>query len=201
MAWYDDLIPAVDVPEEQSGNWRVERFTVSDQDAKWGRLRALTVHDRNMVASGTYTRLCRDNALVMSDTRQEKLDHIEVVRRASDRVLLNGLGLGMVANACLLKDAVKHVTVVEISQDVVDLVADHYLKKFGTSRLSIVHANAFEWKPSRGERWDVVWHDVWSDICGVNWEGMKRLHRRYAKRAGWQGIWCRDETRKAARFC
>jgi spermidine synthase len=151
---------------------------------------------------GWYTRLTRNGSIIMSDTPDEIRDHWDVIRRANGRVLINGLGLGVVLNACLSKVlsddgtsagremAVEHATVVEKNQDVIDLVGSYYEDRFG-DRLTIVHADALEWKAPRGERYNVVWHDIWDDICADNLDSMKKLHRKYGRRCDWQGSWCR----------
>jgi hypothetical protein len=35
---------------------------------------------------------------------------------------------------------------------------------------------------SKGKRYDMVWHDIWDDICSDNLEGMAKLHRKYGDR-------------------
>jgi hypothetical protein len=47
----------VSVPEGTSGPWCVERFTVSEADAKFTRLRAALHHGHGTVPAGTYTKL------------------------------------------------------------------------------------------------------------------------------------------------
>ena len=97
------------------------------------------------------------------------------------------------------KPEVEHVTVVELSKDVIALVAGHYKARYG-DRLTVVHADALDWKPPKGARYDAVWHDIWPDICGDNWETMKRLHRKYGRRCDWQNSWCRYQVKEAARI-
>lgn len=183
----DDLIPNVTVPEGVSGDWRVERFTVSEEDAQMDRIRNM-FKGRRSVDAGTYTRLMRGGYLVMSDTRDEKSDHSYFVRAATGHVLINGLGLGMVLNAVLQKPDVTHVTVVEASADVIALVGPHY----AGPRVTIVHSDAMTYQPPKGERFGAVWHDIWDDITADNLEDMKTLHRRYGRRTDWQGSWARE---------
>ena len=54
-------------------------------------------------------------------------------------------------------------------------------------------ADALEYKPPRGEQYDVVWHDIWPNICTDNLPEMHKLHRKYGRRCNWQGSWCRAE--------
>lgn len=185
------FLPKVDVPEGASGNWAVQRFSVTKEDAMFFNLRA----GIRGISPGHYTRLVCGATVVMSDTPAEVWDHIAPVANAHDDCLVNGLGLGMVANAMLLKDAVKSVTVIELNPHVISLVAPHYQEKFG-DRFRVIQSDALLYKPPRGTRYGTVWHDIWNDICGDNLENMKLLHRKYGRRTDWQGSWCRSECQQ-----
>jgi len=181
----------VSVPEGRSGDWKVEKFTVSEEDARFFNMRAMFSFSNRgrMIESGTYTRLMRNGEVVMSDTPTEIGDHLWFMQDAMGNVLLNGLGLGVVLNGVLLEDRVEKVVVNEISEDVIKLIAPH----FKDSRITINHADAFTWKPSL--RFNFVWHDIWDNICEDNLKDMKRLHRKYGhylQSPHFQGSWCRD---------
>lgn len=181
-------IPLVEVPEGVSGDWKVSRFTVSAKASAFDSIRALG-HGGRYTPEGTYTRLTRNGSVIMSDTPNERRDHYEPVDRATGNILINGLGLGMVLNACLLKPEVTHATVIELSQDVIDLVGPYYINKFGANRLTIIQASAYDFQPPKGVVYDMVWHDIWDDICTDNLSEMTRLHRKYGRRCKWQGSW------------
>lgn len=185
----------VKIPEGISGVWRVERFSVSQEDSKFDAMHAMSNGGR-YTPPGTYTRLMRGQILVMSDTPDEMRDHYEPVRRASGHVLVNGLGLGMVVAAMLKKPEVERVTVVEISKDVIALTGPTLE---GDPRLEIVNASAFDYQPPRGIRYGAVWHDIWDNICGDNVPEMTRLKRKYGRRSDWQGCWCEWQCRKTWR--
>lgn len=190
MSNYDKY--KVTVPEGESGKWKVARFTVDADAAKLERLRSMFSSSRGRgVPEGTYTRLMRGGHVVMSDTPDEIDDHRVAIRLARGNVLINGLGLGMVLQACLNKTEVERVTVVEYSADVLALVAPHYRAMFG-DRLTIVQADALTYAPPKGIRFGAVWHDIWDDMCADNLKQMHALHRRYGRRADWQGSWGRD---------
>lgn len=190
------LIPNVDVPEGVSGSWKIERFTVTDADVKLHNMRCMRQAGmgHRTIKAGTYTRLMHERSVVMSDTDAEKFDHLEAVMMARDVCLLNGLGIGMVLNACLLKPDVERVIVVEKSTDVVALCAEHYRSMFG-ARVEIVIADALDYAPPKGLRFGMVWHDIWNDICGDNLKSMATLHRRYGRKTDWQGSWCKELCR------
>ena len=180
------ILQKVDVPEGKRGNWTVERFTIPKNDFKaW-------TYGHRAPSPGTYTRLLHGTHCVMSDTYAEMRDHYGPVINAKGHILLNGLGIGMVLNACLAKPEVTKATVIEIDADVIALVAPHYNDK----RVHIINADAYEYQPPKGVRYGMVWHDIWSDICSDNLDGMKKLHRKYGRRSEWQGSWARYECER-----
>lgn len=185
------LVEKVHVPEGSCGDWAVSRYTVSEAEA---RLSAM-LDGRRYVYPGTYAQLTHRGRIIMSDTPAEMRDHGEPVRRATGSVLINGLGLGMVLGAILAKPSVTDVTVVELAPEVIRLVGPTY----ADPRLTIVCADAFDWQPPKGKRYDCVWHDIWPDICLDNLAEMTRLHRKYGRRCDWQGSWCRGELQSLRR--
>jgi len=181
------------LPEGSEGPWLVQRFAVSEADEQFGRLRAAISSCRGRyVPAGIYTRLLHGETMIMSDTPDEVRDHIELIVKAKGRVLLHGLGLGMVARAALLKPEVEHVTIIEKAPEVVKLVGEPLIARFGAERTAVITDDAFTWKPPKGVRWDVVWHDIWPTLCSDNLPEMAQLHRRFGHRAGWQGSWGRS---------
>lgn len=183
------MITPVTVPEGVSGAWRVERFEIGKHDAAL----SLFSYGARTPRPGTYTRLMCRGTVVMSDTPAEMSDHYVAVRAAHGEVLVNGLGLGMVVQACLNKPNVARVTVIELSDDVISLVAPHYQTMFG-ERFRVVHADAFEYKPDL-PNYGACWHDIWPDLCEDNLPEMTRMKRKYARRADWQGCWSEGAVR------
>jgi hypothetical protein len=175
--------------------WKIESYEVTEEQAKTAAMRAaFSFSSRGRYTpAGTYRRLMRDGTVIMSDTPDEIRDLSEFRRRATGKVLINGLGLGLAMDMALAKPDVTHVTVIEIAQEVIDLLPEPY-RRFG-DRLQINCADAFSWRPFRGERFDVVWHDIWDNICADNLPEMTRLHRKYGKLCNWQGSWCRAQCR------
>ena len=185
----------VTVPQGTSGSVAVTRFAVSaaeatlaaSKEARYGRY----VH----TGAGTYTGLFRRGGLWMSDTPSEQRDHYKFLHQAMNRrarrVLVTGLGLGMVAAALLHMDHVEHIDIVEIDDDVIALVEPHYqtLAAQAGKTLTVHHGDAYTITWPKDVRWDVAWHDVWRDLCTDNLAHMATLHRRYGRRVGWQDSW------------
>lgn len=176
----------VSLPEMQRGNWKIEHFVVDRTDFH------SLIRGRGVPVGGKYTRVMRGGTLVMSDTPAEQRDHYAAVRAATGNCLLNGLGLGMVLKNILLKPDVTKVTVVEISKTLIDMVSPHYVDP----RVSFICADALKYKPPKGERYNMVWHDIWDYICADNLPEMTRLHRKYGRRTDWQGSWCKRECQR-----
>jgi hypothetical protein len=184
------------IPAGKIGEAEVAKFRVTKEGAAWANLSMMmNGTGERQVNTGHYTRLVVGKTLMMSDTRAERNEHIEAVRNAKGSVLITGLGLGMVAQACLKRPEVTDVTVIEKSADVIALVKPHLPKR----GLTVIHADAFEWKPMNGEKWGMVWHDIWPDICSDNLVEMGKLCRKFARRAEWQSCWNYDWTKRLKR--
>lgn len=192
---YDEAM-TVNLPEIDTDGVRVEHFEITEairfeglMDAmRYGRGGRLRVGDR-------YTRLLVDGRLWMSDTPDERRDHAEPfwqAQRRGGRVLIHGLGLGMVVGAALALPNVEHVDVVEIDPRVVEAIGPHYASDRCTIHLG--DALTLDWPT--GSRWNVVWHDIWPTISGDNLPTMHRLHRRFGRRSDWQGSWARWQAER-----
>jgi spermidine synthase len=183
----------VTVPEGERDGWKIERFEIPQEGM--GRVRYM-MQGRDP-GYGTFTRLKRNGRIWMSDTNAEILDHLPVIQKIEEkttrRVLITGLGLGMVLGATLRCPHVEHVDVIEIDRSLIELVGPHYT---ADPRLAIHLGDAYEYKWPSGVKWDVVWHDIWPDITIDNLAGMKILKKKYAQRSGWVRCWAEHECRK-----
>jgi hypothetical protein len=185
---------SVNVPDGSSGPWSVTSYEVSKEAETFGQLRAAFSSARGRyVPAGTYKGLYRNGSLIMSNTPDEIHDCSYLFYKTSGRVLINGLGLGVVLDVILNKvnqddtPAVTEVIIIELSQDVINLVAPTFSKD---PRVTIIQADAYEYKPTG--RFNAVWHDIFDDITSENLPGMHKLHRKYCKKTDWQGSWCRE---------
>lgn len=164
----------MNIPDGQSGSWKIETFIVPERSIE--NIRLLFQPGGRIVEPGEYKKLTYNGAIVMSNTPAELRDHSYFVYKAKDKVLINGLGLGCCLVEILEKEEVTSVTVIEISQHVINLVAPFFESD---PRLEIIHADAFKWKPPKGIRYGAVWHDIFPAICSDNLPQMTRLHRKY----------------------
>jgi spermidine synthase len=180
------------VPEGKLGAAEVEHFEVSESAARFTALKG----GRNYVQDGRYAKLRVGGELVMSDTRYERLSNSAVVYAAHGQALIAGLGLGMILHAILAKEAVEHVTVVEQSQDVIDLIGPTLAQHAG--RLTVTQGDIFEWRPERGTKYDCIYFDIWAEISTDALPEMAKLHQAFKgfKAPGaWMQSWERESLK------
>lgn len=184
-----------DIPEGRSGDWVVEKFEVvgeridqpgSDRPPDFARRRP-----------GRYTRLREGSTVFMTDLYDEWWTQRIAIQRAcrlGGRVLVTGLGLGLIVDAILAEpdSVVDRITVLELSSHVLRLSGRHLKERHG-ERLELIEADAFLWSPPEGRPFSVVWHDIWPNPRDPSVEAeMIRLESRYRDSCQWQGSWPRE---------
>lgn len=213
-SWWEPL--QVDWPQVRLDDWSLERFTVGEEAAYLYNFACLAdVASRTMsgfdnehlkavmngagIVSGTFTRLVHEGTGVfMSDTPKEIGEHFDFLGEAYGRVLVTGLGLGMVVRTMMEFDLpagrVSRVTVVEKSEEVVKLVGTHLKRRYG-DRVEIITGDAFTVDiDGHDHRWDCAWHDIWPTICEDNLSEMETLTERFLPYvADFQTCWAEDK--------
>ena len=88
------------------------------------------------------------------------------IRAAHGNVLVLGLGLGYYVYRILGAEAVRSVTVVELSEDVTKLFCEHLMPQFPhTERLRVVCADALAYLPTVKEgQFDFCFADIWEGV-------------------------------------
>jgi hypothetical protein len=172
---------------------RVEPYDVPDDaETRFYNLRVM-MNGGTPVRPGRYVRLIVDGELMMSDTDLEKWSNLEVVRQATGDVLIAGLGIGMILIPILAKENVRSVTVIEKYKDVIDVIVPSIPN---ARKLDVVNADILEWGAPKGKKWDVIYFDIWPDICVDNLKQINLLHRRFCrKKTVWMGSWMQDKLR------
>lgn len=195
------------LPEDSADGVRIERFTITEDDSKFDRLRAAFNGHGRYGRPGTYTQLTIDGELMMTDTHDEVHDHLPPVyaaeRRLATRAVINGLGIGMVAMQIALVPTMQRIDIVEKDDRVIGMVKDNLLAGIRARRtdpplIAVHHGDALDHQWRRGMKWDIAWHDIWPSFNADNVPQMTRLRMRYARRAAWQGCWGEKETRRHA---
>ena len=176
----------MEIPDGKSGRWEIDTLDLTENDVFITNLRAMFKPGGRTIKPGRYKRLRRDGFVIMSNTPAEMRDFAHLRRMGQGNVLINGLGLGCVVAMFLNLEAVEKLTVIEAASDVISLVAPYFQVD---KRFTVIHDDAFKYKPPKGVRYDLVWHDIWDAICPDNLLEMARLHRKYGRRADYQGSW------------
>ena len=185
----NSMVWPVSVPDGESpcGTVKIDTFTVSEEDARFHNIRA---RGRGAINPGTYKRLRIDGETVMSNTPMEIRTNRQAFFKAKGQVLINGLGLGMLVEKMLTKPDVEHITVIEKNPAVIALVGPVFE---GNDRVTIIEADAFEYQPPKGVKYQLVFHDIWTFIVSDNLPEMHKLQRKYGRRAELQISWAREE--------
>ena len=165
--------------QEVKGEAKVSRFSFSEEKNPIYNLRI--VRDCGLmfkVFTGEYVRLTVGGELVMSDTPMERYTNKEFLSKANGRVLIAGLGLGMIIENLKHNRDVKSITVVEKSQDVIDLISP----KITVPNVKYICADIFDWIPPVKEKYDTIYFDIWANISESNLKDMQILHNKFKGR-------------------
>lgn len=178
------------------GEWRLQAFYV-EQGSRAQLLAAVGGH---RVPEGLYMGLFQGEGrgpenLWMSDTPPEVSSMLPAIRGFADpscrRVLIGGLGLGVLVKAALGHRHVEKVDVVERQPEVIELVASHY---DADPRLTIHEADALTFLPE-GE-WDLAYYDIWRDVRASNCADFERIRRLVGDRARKLEFWHRERSER-----
>lgn len=155
----------------------IEKFKLTKDRVFLDNLRYIRDRASFMVVQpGTYCKLITGRGLEMSDTQMEWRTNLPFLRSANGHVLIAGLGLGFIIVALVNNPQVESITVVELNQDVIDLVAPQVEHK----KLTVVHGDIEQYRDNlKGRKFDAIYFDIWPDICTDNIPQMNRLHRMY----------------------
>ncbi len=194
------------IPEAKSGKWAIQHQVATAEKAREKQMMGIYKRDWTWrgFEAGTYCVLTNGNGyggeIMMSDTWLERFTNLDILRESRGDVLLAGLGIGLIPSA--IAHEVNSITVLEIEPDVITLIEAPLRKylKVDSNKLNIIQEDAFKHIPTR--KFDVIYFDIWQDICGDNYEETKTIHKRfrkYLKQGGWMDSWLRDEVRRLSR--
>lgn len=192
------------------GDWLIERFVMERDQVQTAILRAYMQDNAREVydlAPGRYVRLRRDKAWqpTMSDTPMERRTNRRFIEEAHGRILVGGLGLGLVLFPLLASAKVVSVAVLEREPAIIRMVEPVVRRALGvrkSRKLSVIEADVETWTPN-GSRFSTVYMDIWNTINEDHWEQVKRLKAKYRKVLekaddAWLGCW-RERDMKPGR--
>jgi hypothetical protein len=125
-------------------------------------------------------------------------------------LLIGGLGLGIVPAWLLANTDIWRIDIVEIDGDVIDLIMRDACARASwaaSPRLHVYRGDIHTWRPAHHKScalhttcatwpetcWDAAWWDIYDVVSPGNLPSMRRLHRRFGRRVGWQMSWERPE--------
>jgi len=148
---------------------------------------------------GTYVILKhRTGGIIMSDTPMEVNTNYRINHSAYGKILIAGLGIGMVLMKIQDNPNVKEITIIEREKEIIDLVASQLPLN---NKVRIINSDIFLWRPEKGTKYDVIYFDIWDNICSDNYEEMKYLHRQFRKylkkkdTGAWMDSWRKEDCR------
>lgn len=195
-------------PEMQSGKLRIRHRAygagatlplASLRDAVFTGVRPATllvrektiIHELTEEGQGTW----------MTDNPCELVQmHQEMAARVRGRVLVGGLGLGVLPRMLLGRPRVSDVTVVESNQDVIDLVASYLHRDDLGRKLEVVHADIHEYVRRRPLPYDVALLDTWQGTGEWVWQA-EVVPLRRAIRGAIPRVRCWRETMMINQVC
>lgn len=167
----------------------VERSIENMRQIRDGGL-VMGVHD------GKYVRLVVDGELMMSDTAMERYSNKEFIKRATGKVLIAGLGIGLIIRNIIDKPDVESILIVENNQAVIDLVLPRL--PF-SNKIRVIKADIFEFnKAIKGQKFDTIYFDIWPRINTDNLDEIKKLHNKFkfnlnrANPRAWMDSWMKE---------
>lgn len=125
----------------------------------------------------------------MSLTPMEIMSQRYGVKRSRGDVLVGGLGMGWLTRRVLQRKAVKHVTIIEKDQRIIDIFGQKIVNDFG-NRVDIICDDV--WNvidvncESPANVYDTVLIDIWEDANGREYDrNFVKLRNKHGRVWGW----------------
>jgi len=166
------------IENEEKGIAKIENFHYSEARNPFYNINVVrnSGHIFRMY-EGDYIKLYVNNELMMSDTTMERISNQEFIKNAKGRVLVAGLGLGLILRPILCNTDVTEIIVIEKYPDVISLVEP----KYQNPKLKIIEADIFDYDMPKDEKFDCIYFDIWPKISIDNLLEIRKLHYKYRK--------------------
>ena len=167
----DAYFQNIRIPDAKMGNWELKTAAYKPLEAFVYRDFVVTP-DRRMIpqigffnTAYTYPAVLENGREWMTLQPNEMTTTAPAVAAAAGRVLTFGLGLGYFAYHASEKPEVSSVTVVDISEDVIQLFRTHILPQFPhKEKIRLVKADAFDFAEHQmAGNFDFAFADIWHD--------------------------------------
>lgn len=214
-----NIVGPADIPSGKSGDFEIENY-VLEYDIYPGGFQSFD----KMLSGERFVSLKEKGKVWMSNTPAEiRSNTLYHIHRNDRRILIGGLGLGLNLNELLTslhcwqtfgddKILFERITVIEKSEDVINLVAPTYLKALPC--LEIIHEDVYNlpmsFKKDRKNFYDKAYIDIWQEISTDTLKEMSSIKAKcrcvmkpgrnrikcwaeeelkYAKRTGTRAVW------------
>lgn len=156
------------------------------------------------IPEGKFIRLTNRGKVIMSDTAMEKRTNRKFVENAHGKVLIGGLGIGLILLAIQDKEDVEQITVVEKNIEVIELVSKQLPLN---QKVNIEHDDVFTYKPLF--QYNAIYMDIWNYINqDVYRAEMKPLISKYKKylvpksedEERFIDCWCKKQAKNGERL-
>jgi len=155
----------INIPENQIGNWKIEMDNGECSLVK-------------LSLGGS----------IMKDSATEYYQHQWLWDNATGDILVAGLGIGFLNKELIDNHTFNSVTIIENSQDVIDLVWPYCVKD---SRFTLIEADIETWTPPANSHWDIGWFDSWISDNALSYNGyMLAMKNKYSSYCDKIGAWC-----------
>ncbi len=174
----------VNIPAGVSGDFEIAHYTNQTTDRQWQ-----LYLDMKNESHTNYCVLIKDDCPmpIMQDSTAEYNEHQWLWDNAVGDVLIAGLGIGMVNEFLINAPNITSVTIVENSQDVIDLVWPHCAKD---NRFNLIKADIETWTPPANSHWNVMWFDTWCSDNPLSGNDYKTaMVNRYLPYCSIMGFW------------
>lgn len=179
--------------DRQIGDFKLSHFTISNHDG-YAMCHGITPED--------YVRLEHRGSVLMSNTPMEKRTNEDFVTNAHGKVLIGGLGIGLILLAIQDDPMIDKITVVEKNQEVIDLVASQLPLN---DKVEIICADVYDYIPE--EFYNTIYMDIWSfineDVCYDEMYPLMDKYEQYLDvndEDGYIDCWCRYEAEHGIRI-
>lgn len=158
--------------DDTNGEFMISHFTI-DKNTVHGRITMI----REGIPEGRYVRLTKGSECVMSDTPMKKRSNLKVCRKAHGRVLVAGLGIGMILLVMQENPNVDEIVVVEKYQEVIDMVQPQLSLNY---KVKVIRGDIFDFEPEG--KFNTIYLDIWSNYnSDIYKKEMLPLLKRYSK--------------------
>ena len=167
----DTYFQNIKIPADMRGEWSLKTESLKPFEAFVCNDIVVT-EDRRMIPQigffkeeYTFPAVLENGREWMTLLPNEMVTSYPAINAAHGRVLTFGLGLGFFAYHASQKENVESVTVVDISDDVIDLFQTHILPQFPhKEKIKIVKMDAFDFAETQmAGNFDFLFADIWHD--------------------------------------